>query len=209
MANILINGTNRGIGLALVKKFLSEGHNVFAICRKASEELKKTGAQVFEEIDVTESFSIKAILNLLPEIDILINNAGILRNETLDHLNFDGIREQFLVNTIGPLKFITSLLPKLKAGSKIGVVSSKMGSISDNTSGGYYGYRISKCAVNMMAKCLAEDLRDKGITVLILHPGFVKTEMTGGQGLIETTESADGLYKIMAKKDIKEKRQLS
>lgn len=204
MANILINGTNRGIGLALVKKFISEGHDVYAVCRATSDELKATKATVIEGVDVTDEQSIEPLLEKIPHIDILINNAGILSSDNLDNLNFDSITEQFIVNTLGPLKFVTALLPKLTKGSKIGIVSSKMGSISDNTSGGYYGYRISKCGVNIMAKSLSEDLKEQGIAVLILHPGFVRTDMTGMQGLIDTPESAEGLYKIMTEKSIKE-----
>ncbi|MDH5580872.1 MAG: SDR family oxidoreductase [Bdellovibrionales bacterium] len=204
MAKVLINGTNRGIGLELVKKFLSEGHDVYAACRTASEELKATKAKIFEKIDVTDEYRIETLLSEIPNIDILINNAGILKSETLENLNFNNITEQFEVNTLGPLKFISTLLPKLTNGSKIGIVSSKMGSVSDNTSGAYYGYRISKCAVNMMAKSLSEDLKSQGIAVLILHPGFVRTDMTGGQGFIDPPESAEGLYKIMIEKSIKE-----
>jgi NAD(P)-dependent dehydrogenase (short-subunit alcohol dehydrogenase family) len=126
-------------------------------------------------------------------IDLLINNAGILSRENLSAMDFGAIRLQFEVNAMGPLRVSHALLPQMGPGSKIGIVSSRMGSIEDNTSGGQYGYRMSKVAVNMAGVSLAHDLKERGIAVALLHPGFVKTEMTGGRGLVSAQAAAVGL----------------
>src|SRR5690606_27563059 len=114
-------------------------------------------------------------------------------SESLDDLDFDRIRKQFEVNALGPLRVTKALLPHLKKGSKVALITSRMGSIADNGSGGMYGYRMSKAALNMAGKSLAVDLKDRGIAVIILHPGFVRTDMTGGNGMIDPDESARGL----------------
>ena len=129
----------------------------------------------------------------LPQLDILINNAGILRGDSIDRLQVSDIQEQFSVNALGPLLVTHALLSKLSSGSKVVIVTSRMGSIADNTSGRMYGYRMSKAAVNMAGKSLALDLAPKGIAVALLHPGYVRTDMTGGNGYISTAESARGL----------------
>ena len=127
-------------------------------------------------------------------IDLLINNAGILSNETLDEIDFAGIRQQFEVNAIGPLRVATALLGNLKSGSRIAMLTSRMGSMADNSSGAYYGYRMSKAALNAAAKSLAIDLRDRGIAVGIFHPGYVKTRMTGFNGDVEAGDAARRLF---------------
>jgi NAD(P)-dependent dehydrogenase (short-subunit alcohol dehydrogenase family) len=129
-------------------------------------------------------------------LDTVFLNAGILRNESLDRLDadaFDGMREQFEVNTLGPLRVARSLLDRLGKGSKIAIITSRMGSMADNGSGGYYGYRASKAAVNAIGRSLAMDLAPRGIAVFLLHPGYVASDMTGGNGDVSTTESAAGL----------------
>ncbi len=126
-------------------------------------------------------------------VDLLINNAGVLSPEGLDALDFDAVRRQFEVNTLGPLRVTKALLPNLAKGAKIGIVTSRMGSIADNGSGGYYGYRISKAGVNAAGVSLARDLSGRGISVVLLHPGYVKTGMTGNRGTIEPKDSAAGL----------------
>ncbi len=107
------------------------------------------------------------------------------------------IRRQFEVNSLGPLRVTVALLDNLGAGSKVGIVTSRMGSIEDNTSGGSYGYRMSKAAVNMAGASLANDLRERSIAVALLHPGYVRTDMTGGKGLISAEQSATGLIQRM------------
>jgi NAD(P)-dependent dehydrogenase (short-subunit alcohol dehydrogenase family) len=191
----VITGTNRGIGLSLTKLYLSRGWQVFALCRQSSQALVETGAHIIEGIDVTnpalESEITTALVGV--KIDLLINNAGILRDEQLGQLNFEQIREQFEVNTIGPLRVTEALVPNLKQGSKIAFITSRMGSLEDNTSGGRNGYRISKSALNSAAKSVARDLEPNGIAVAILHPGLVGTEMIGGYGDVTPDQAASNL----------------
>lgn len=198
--HVVITGANRGIGLALTEKFLKEGHEVTGLCRKTGPELSGTSARVIEGVDVTDLESLERASGELEGIDILINNAGVLLGDSYDTVDFENLRTQVEVNTFGPLKVALTIGKKVKEGGKIGIVTSRMGSISDNTSGGQYGYRLSKCGANAIGKSLAEDLRPQEITVLLLHPGYVRTEMTRGNGLIDTPESADGLFKIVMEK---------
>lgn len=192
MANVLVTGSNRGIGLELVKAFRQRGDTVFALCRTTNPDLEATNANIITGIDVTDD----ALLNVLPRaleditLDIVVLNAGVLSSESLQMPNFDAIRHQFEVNTLGPLRAAIALLPNLKNGSKIGIITSRMGSVADNTSGGMYGYRASKAAVNAVGRSLAMDLKERGVAVQLLHPGFVRTDMTRGNGLINADESA-------------------
>lgn len=194
MSNVLITGGNRGIGLELCKQFAARGDSVIAACRKSSKALEATGAEVRAGVEVTDDASVANLAKALSgrSIDILVNCAGILTRETLDDLGIDRIRRQFEVNAIGPLRVTAALLPNLNKGSKVAIITSRMGSIEDNTSGSRYGYRMSKAAVNMVGRSLAWDLKDNGIAVVLLHPGMVATEMTGRQG-IAPEEAASGL----------------
>lgn len=128
-------------------------------------------------------------------VEVLINNAGILFRETLEDLAYAQIRQQFEINALGPLRVTHALLPNLHAGSKVAMVTSRMGSIADNTSGSRYGYRMSKAALNMAAVSLAHDLRDQGIAVAVVHPGFVRTDMTAKNGQIDPAEAAAGILR--------------
>lgn len=203
MANVIINGANRGIGLSLVQKFLSEGHDVWALCRTSSPDLRSTKATIVENIDVTDESSLENLKEKLPsEVHIAINNAGILIGDNFQSFNSEDLLQQYKVNSLGPTLFIRSIKELLITGSKVGIVTSRMGSISDNTSGSQYGYRMSKAAANAAGMSMAQDFKSEGITVLILHPGYVQTDMTGGKGLIDTKESADGLYNLLTTKDI-------
>ena len=198
MATALITGANRGIGLELSRQLAERGDTVIALCRKGSPELKEIGVRVFEGVDVTDRASLEAVSSELgdTQLDILINNAGIFENETFDDLDFDRIRRQFEVNALGALLVTSTLQRHLSLGSKIILLTSRMGSIDDNGSGSFYGYRMSKAALNMAGVNLAHDFRSKGIAVAILHPGMVATEMTGRNG-IPATESAEGLIARM------------
>jgi NAD(P)-dependent dehydrogenase (short-subunit alcohol dehydrogenase family) len=196
MATYLVTGTNRGIGYEYCRQLQARGDVVIAVCRSASEELKQLGVQVEEGIDITSDASVTDLRDRLGDtaIDVLINNAGILKRVTLEDLDFDSIREQFEVNALGPLRVTHALLALLKAGSKIALMTSRMGSIADNTSGSYYGYRMSKVALSMAGKSLAHDLKERGIAVAILHPGLVQTRMTNfTSGGITPEESVKGL----------------
>lgn len=193
MTEIIITGANRGIGLKLTEMFTDRGEHVTALCRSASDALKKTGATVIEGIDVTDPESLKKLGSEAgKDYDLLINNAGILRSDNLKTAERNEILEQFKVNSLGPLEVTLSLLDRIKDGGRIAVITSRMGSIADNGSGQYYGYRMSKAAVNAAFVSLARDLENRNISVGILHPGMVATEMTGRQG-IPVEEAASGL----------------
>ncbi|MBB5016374.1 SDR family oxidoreductase [Rehaibacterium terrae] len=195
MHTVLITGANRGIGLALAQQYSARGDRVIAVCRRASPALDATGAQVESGIDVTDDAALAALARRLGDtrIDTLVLNAGILAKESLgeiDAAGFDSLRRQFEVNALGPLKVAQVLLGHLADGARIGIVTSRMGSIADNGSGGYYGYRASKAAVNAIGKSLAVDLKPRGIAVFLLHPGYVATDMVGGRGDLTPEQAA-------------------
>jgi NAD(P)-dependent dehydrogenase (short-subunit alcohol dehydrogenase family) len=192
MATVLITGANRGIGLALARAYAARGDTVIGACRVTSKALTDLGVKVHEGVEVGDDASVHRLASSLgkTQIDVLINNAGIHSNETLDDLNFDRIRRQMEVNAYGPLRMTRALLPHLHEGSKVVIVTSRSGSIGDNGSGQTYGYRMSKAAVNMAGVNLALDLKPRGIPVLLLHPGMVKTEMGGGPGSVEAKDAA-------------------
>ena len=194
MKTVLITGANQGIGLELCRQFKKRGDVVIAACRRASAELSKLGCRVIEDVEVTDDASVARLAAALAgqRLDVLVNNAGILSEESLGDLDFERIRRQFEVNALGPLRVTHALLGNLGRGSKVAIITSRMGSIADNGSGSYYGYRMSKAAVNMAGMSLARDLHERGITVLLLHPGMVATGMTDGRG-IPAAESAAGL----------------
>lgn len=198
MNKVLVTGANRGIGLELCRQLVDRGDEVIAVCRKGSDELRSLNLVVIDGIDVTRDESVSKLREQpgLEKLDWLINNAGVLASDSLDKLDFEAMEWQFRVNTLGPLRVTCALLPRLDEGSKIGIITSRMGSISDNTSGGYYGYRISKAAVNMAGMSLAQDLKARGIAVALLHPGMVATDMTDGRG-VPVGQSARGLIKRM------------
>lgn len=190
MTTTLVTGANRGIGYELSKQLKARGHDVIAVCRKSSPELERLGVRVEAGIDVADAESDLAQRTAGIELDLLIANAGILRGDNLADLDFESVVEQLQVNAVGTLRTVHALLPRLKKGGKIALITSRMGSIADNGSGGYYGYRMSKAALNAAGVSLARDLKPRGIAVAILHPGYVRTDMTGNQGGIAPSESA-------------------
>jgi len=204
MSTYVISGANRGIGLELCRQLSARGDDVIALCRSASSELSAVGVRVEEGVDVSEDGSVASAAQRLRtvDIDVLINNAGILSDEPLDALDFDRIRRQLEVNALGPLRLTAALRARLGKGSKVGIVTSRMGSLADNTSGGRYGYRMSKAAVNAAGVSLARDLEPSGIAVALLHPGFVQTEMTGGRGHVTPAQAAGGLIARMDALDL-------
>jgi NAD(P)-dependent dehydrogenase (short-subunit alcohol dehydrogenase family) len=195
MANALITGANRGIGLALCRLLAARGDRVIAACRSSSPGLDSLGVQVETGLDVTSEAAVAALVQRLgnTELDLLVNNAGIMTHEGLDDLDFDRVRRQLEVNSLGPLRLTVALLDRLRTGGKIAFITSRMSSLADNTSGGDYGYRMSKVALNMAAVSLARDLAARHLAVAVLHPGWVRTNMTGGQGQLEPEDSATGL----------------
>lgn len=192
---VVVTGANRGIGLALTKEYLSRGDTVLGICREASDELKQTGAEILDGVDVTKEDSMVAIEAKVANrpVDILVNNAGVLHTENLGNIDYDDIKRQLDVNALGPLRVTEAVLDNLKSGAKVAVITSRMGSIADNGSGGYYGYRMSKAALNIAAVCLARDLKPRRVAVAILHPGFVQTDMVNHAGDISADISAQRL----------------
>jgi NAD(P)-dependent dehydrogenase (short-subunit alcohol dehydrogenase family) len=164
----------------------------------SSSELEASGAEVHESVEVTDDAAVAKLGTALDgrAIDVLINCAGILTRESLDELDFDQIRRQFEVNAIGPLRVTAALLSNLGEGAKVAIITSRMGSVEDNTSGGRYGYRMSKAAVNMVGRSLAHDLNERGIAVVLLHPGMVATEMTGRQGIAPAEAAANLIARI-------------
>ena len=195
MATYLVTGANGGIGYEFCRQ-LKSGETVIAVCRSASDNLKNLGVRLETGVDITSEQDIAALTERLQDepIDVLINNAGILQRNTLDNLDFDSIRQQFEVNTLGALRVTQALLPNLKTGSKVIIMTSRMGSIGDNTSGSSYGYRMSKAALSMAGKSLSYDLKPRQIAVAILHPGLVSTPMTNyTEGGISPEEAVKGL----------------
>lgn len=200
MQTVLITGANRGIGLSLCKTYLSQGWNVIAVCRNTSKELTETGARIIAGVDVTDPQALNNLADTLTgkKLDLLINNAGIFLHEALGNLDFANIEQQFKVNAIAPLRVTEALLGNLQPGSKIAFITSRMGSIADNTSGGYYGYRMSKAALNAAAMSLTRDLHPRGIAVAVLHPGYVQTAMVNFGGDISSDEAANRLSQRIA-----------
>jgi len=194
MSTTLVTGCNRGIGLELVKQLQERGDDVIGVCRGASDELKATGVRIIENIDVASGADVERLQGELSgqPIDVLINNAGILLRDTFGELDYDAMLQQFKVNTLGPLRTTEALSRNLHEGSKVAIVTSRVGSIDDNGSGGNWGYRVSKTAVNMVGTNLMHEFRPRGIAIALLHPGLVATDMTGGTG-ISPADSACGL----------------
>ena len=197
--NIVIIGANRGIGLEMAGIWSQRGDTVYATCRSPSKELESLDVNVISGVDVSTDEGIGKLQQALRDvrIDLLYHNAGIMRDENLEKMNYDTIREQFEVNTLAPLHTTVALLDRMSDGGKVGLMTSRMGSIADNDSGGRYGYRISKAGLNAAGKSLAEDLKSQGLAVAILHPGFVQTDMTGHNGHIKPAEAAERLVQRM------------
>lgn len=191
--HVVVTGANRGIGLEFVRQYLGRGETVTAACREpeGAAALRALGASAGDRLrvracDVGDDASVAAFAAQLGDapVDLLINNAGVGGEWTsLDALSMEGALRTYSVNALGPLRVTRALLPNLLRAKapRVAHISSGMGSIGDNTSGGAYAYRMSKAALNMASKTLAIDLRDKDIVSVVINPGWVQTDM-GGAG---------------------------
>ncbi len=208
----LITGANRGIGLAFCAQLLQRGDEVIAVCRGRSQALEELGIKsgsdlrIIEGVDVTSDEQVARLADALSgdKLDLLINNAGIMASVTLEKLDIASVQRQFEINAVAPLRVTHALLGHLSNQAKVAIVTSRMGSIDDNDSGGSYGYRMSKAAANMAGRSLSVDLQERGIAVALLHPGWVRTDMTGGNGLIDAPESVKGLIAIMDRLELEQ-----
>ena len=191
---LMSQGFNRAAGLRPFGAIVARGDQVIAVCRSASPDLEALDVRIEAGVDITDGATIASLVERLSgvSLDGVFHIAGVLESTSLTNLDLDSLRRQFEVNALGPLRLTTALLPQMRAGSKLALITSRMGSIDDNGSGGYYGYRMSKAALNMAGRSLAIDLRPRGIAVAILHPGMVATRMVGFSG-IPPAEAARGL----------------
>lgn len=207
--NIVITGANRGIGLELVRQYLARGDSIHAAVRtpERSNELtalaESSGGRLrISACDVALETSVRAFAaGVTAPVDLLINNAGVRSRERADgveELDLADATRTFEVNALGPLRVTGALLPMLRRsrGAKIANIGSGLGSI-DNSSGGAYGYRMSKAALNMASRSLAQDLREEGIVTVVLSPGWVRTDMGGSDAPTPVTESAAGLIGVI------------
>ncbi len=207
---IVITGANRGIGLELSRDFAENGWRVIACCRNPDQALAleairaaAEGRVMIHRLDVTEDDQIEKLRRELSDtaIDILLNNAGIRGPEHQDFGILDEMvwLETFRVNTIAPYKLAVALLDCVARSRRrvIATVGSKMGSLADNDSGGYYAYRTAKAAVHMVMKSLSHDLQGQGVTAVTLHPGWVRTDLGGANAPLSARESAAGIYRTL------------
>jgi NAD(P)-dependent dehydrogenase (short-subunit alcohol dehydrogenase family) len=201
---VVITGASRGIGLELCRLYQQQGYQVVAAVRQSSPELDALGVEVVTGIDVTQETDIKRLSQRLDgrKIAILVNNAGLFCYESLAQMDFNTLMQQINVNAVAPVRVTHALQHLLSEGSKVAMITSRMGSITDNTSGAYIGYRMSKAALNAAGVSLAHELKSKGVAVALLHPGFVQTQMVNFAGDISATEAATRLVKRIAELDL-------
>ncbi len=192
MPTTVIIGANRGIGLEIARQLQDAGHRVVATCRDDPGGLSELSVEVVQGVDITRDEGVARLVAALEgrEVSHLIIVAGLLRSGDLDAPNFEGIAQQFETNAVGPLRVASACHSFIRKGGKLLILTSRMGSIADNTSGGAYGYRMSKAAVNAAGVSLARDLQPEGIAVAMIHPGYVRTDMTKGNGNVDPDEAA-------------------
>jgi len=200
---VLVTGANRGIGLQLAREYAADGWNVIGTARKpdAASDLHELGVRVVQ-LDVTDAASVDRMARELADtpIDLLINNAGIQPLMwTLDEIDFEAFERALAVNTVGPVRVTRALLPQLRAGAlrKIVNITTNLSSIAGNAEGGFYGYRESKAALNMFTKSLAAELGKEGFVCIVLHPGWVRTDLGGPQAPLGVEESARGMRAVI------------
>ena len=204
---VLITGANRGIGLEFTKQYANDGWNVLACCRHPQSAIDLTALATthsnvkIHTLDVADFAQIDALATQLKDesIDVLINNAGVYPASSFGDVDYAAWAEGFKINSMAPLKMAEAFVQHITRSQlkKIATLSSKMGSIDDNTSGASYSYRSSKCAVNMVMKCISIDLKPYGISVVTLHPGWVQTDMGCNNAMINVQTSVTGLRKVI------------
>jgi NAD(P)-dependent dehydrogenase (short-subunit alcohol dehydrogenase family) len=210
--SVLVTGANRGLGLEFTRQYVADGWQVYAACRspKTANELQqlagKSGGRIrVLALDVTDAASVRAAAAGLKgeAIDLLLNNAGVMgpRHERIGSLNYAAWAKVLDANTLGPMRVSEALVENVaKSGLKqIVTITSGMGSVADNTSGGAYAYRSSKAAVNMVMKSLSIDLASRGITCVVMNPGWVRTDMGGSGGKLTPAESINAMRSVIAK----------
>tara|TARA_A100001388_G_scaffold164644_1_gene122957 strand:+ start:107 stop:790 length:684 start_codon:yes stop_codon:yes gene_type:complete len=212
MPTVMITGSNRGLGLECARQYADEGWRVIATCRNPGNAIKLAslkGELEIHALDISDHGQILSLADSLREeaIDLLFNNAGIFDPSPSQLVDIDyNAWENFIrVNVMSPLMVCATFSDHVAASDlkKIAIMSSKMGSIDDNNSGGSYIYRSSKAALNAVMKSLSIDLAPRGISVAILHPGWVRTDMGGPNGLIDAPESVNGLLKVIKDLNLK------
>jgi NAD(P)-dependent dehydrogenase (short-subunit alcohol dehydrogenase family) len=199
----LVIGANRGIGLELARQLKARGARVTATYRDNPGGLADLDVSLVGNIDLERPETLAALGIDGDPVDDLIVNAGIYpKDRTHGHLDPASILRGFTVNAMGPLLAVDALKTRLSRGARVLLITSRMGSIADNDSGGSYAYRMSKAALNMAGKSLSLDLRSQGVSVALIHPGWVKTDMTSNQGLIDVHESASGILARLDQLDL-------
>ncbi|RUO80465.1 short-chain dehydrogenase [Idiomarina tyrosinivorans] len=202
--HIVITGANRGIGLSFAQQYAANGDKVTAVCRNSSKQLTELDVNIIEGVDVTKAADLLRLKETLGDqnIDILINNAGLLIRDEFGEFDAGSFRAQYEVNAIAPLRVTEFLADNLSEGSKVILITSRMGSMADNGSGGHYGYRMSKAALNAGGVSLAHELKPRGIAVALLHPGFVQTDMVNHAGDIPPETAAERLRQRIEELDL-------
>jgi NAD(P)-dependent dehydrogenase (short-subunit alcohol dehydrogenase family) len=201
MSTVLVVGADRGIAHSISRQLHERGDTVIAACLAGNDELAAAGIRIEGGVDVTSQESVDALAEKLAsegaKLDAVFHVAGVLGLDELGSIDYDDVRRQLEINTIGPLRTIEAIRDLLHDGSKVGILTSRVGSLGDNSSGGMYAYRVSKAAANMVALNLHHDLSKRGISVLALHPGMVATALTkdypGDYDYITPEEAAAGL----------------
>ena len=209
---VLITGSNRGIGLEYVRQYAQEGWQVIACCRhlaqaEALQSLAKQYSQIkLFELDVADFDQIDSLANKISSqpLQLVINNAGVYPPSGFKSTDYEAWMQAFKINTMSSLKLAEAFVPHMvRAGhAKFVAMTSKMGSIADNTSGSEYSYRSTKTALNMVIKSLSHDMERYGVVVAALHPGWVRTDMGGPNGLIDATTSVSGLRHVISQLDM-------
>lgn len=213
MPTVMITGANRGLGLEMVKQYAADGWEVIACCRhpQMASQLKEFDGKVeVYALDVSDEASVKSVKKAIKDqpIDVLVNNAGVYldQGKGFGQLQGQDWLTTMAVNVVGPFRMAQHFVDNLGKGreKKIVMISSQMGSISDNSMGGSYLYRSSKAALNAASKSLALDLKPSGVTVLILHPGWVLTDMGGPNALLKPEQSVQGMRQVITQKSIED-----